>query len=64
LLAYLLWRSSPHEPAAAESTGERSAFGAKMASLAQRAAQAAQDLRQRVGAASGANPGHDGGPQG
>jgi len=64
LLAYLLWRSSPQEPAAAGPTGERSAFGTKMASLAQRAAQAAQDLRQRVGAATGANPGNDGGPQG
>lgn len=64
LLAYLLWRGSPHEPAAAGPTDERPAFGTKMASLAQRAAQAAQDLRQRVGAASGANSGNDGGPQG
>jgi signal peptidase II len=63
LLAYLLWRSSPQD-SAAEPTGERSAFRTKMTSLAQRAAQAAQDLRQRVGAASGANPGNDGGPQG
>jgi signal peptidase II len=64
LLAYLLWRSSPQEPETAAPSGERSALGTKMASLAQRAAQAAQDLRQRVGAASGANPGNDGGPQG
>jgi signal peptidase II len=73
LLAYLLWSSNAQESdvageaAAADGTAgaseELPPFGAMISNVAQRATQAARELRERVGAALGTNGGGEG-PQG
>lgn len=62
LLAYLLWSSGMQDPASEAAGADNPAIGAMVSSVAQRASRAAQALRQRVGAALGANGGNDGPP--